>query len=145
MARSRERCVLFAPPGAALAGRPVFGLQLVERTVLAFLRAGVRDFAIAGDPEVAAQVAAILAAGRCREARVRLLAPHESLLPLLEGDEARFVVRTDTLYDRRLIARFVEETRRAPAAVVAVDFRADALAAQDGAPRTASCRPPPPD
>ncbi len=141
MARSRERCVLFAPPGAALAGRPVFGLQLVERTVLAFLRAGVRDFAIAGDPEVAAQVAAILAAGRCREARVRLLAPHESLVPLLEGDEARFVVRTDTLYDRRLIARFVEETRRAPAAVVAVDFRADALAAQDGAPRTASWRP----
>jgi CDP-L-myo-inositol myo-inositolphosphotransferase len=133
--------VLFAPPDAALGRRPVFGLQLVERTVLAFLRAGVRDFAITGDPEAAAQVAAILSAGRCREARLRLLAPHESLVPLLEGDDARFVVRTDYLYDRRLIARFVEETRSAPATVAAVDFRADALAAQDGAPRTASWRP----
>jgi CDP-L-myo-inositol myo-inositolphosphotransferase len=138
---SRERCLLFAPPDAAPARRPVFGLQLVERTVLAFLRAGVRDFVITGDPEAAAQVAASLAAGRCREAKLRLLAPHESLVPVLEGDAARFVVRTDYLYDRRLIARFVEETRSAPATVAAVDFRADALAAQDGAPRTASWRP----
>src|SRR5262249_14984281 len=47
------------------------------------------------------------------------------------------IARTDYWFDRRLLARFVEETQGAIATVVAVDFRRDALAAQAGAPRVA--------
>lgn len=138
MDRARDRCILFAPPGSAPAGPPLFGLHIVERTLLAFLRAGVQDFVLTGDPEVVKEIAPLLGCGRCRGARLRILAPHESLLPVLEGDDASFVARTDYLYDRRLIARFIEETRGAAATVAAVDYRAEALASQDAASRTAS-------
>ena len=110
----------------------------MERTVLAFLRAGVREFLLVGDPEAARQIAETLASRRFREARVRVLEPESSLLPVLEREEACFVARADHLYDRRLVARFVAETRDSSATVVAVDFRADALQSQEGAARIAS-------
>ena len=47
MERPRTRCLLFAPKTHG--PTPVFGLELVERTVLALLRAGVRDFLVLGD------------------------------------------------------------------------------------------------
>ncbi|MDJ0850503.1 MAG: CDP-alcohol phosphatidyltransferase family protein [Myxococcota bacterium] len=137
MERGRESCILFAPPGSSPAGSPLFGLHLAERTVLAFLRAGVRRFFLTGDADAVKGLAALLATGRCREARVQVLAPHHSLVPILEREEACFVARTDYLYDRRLVARFVEGTRSASSNVAAVDYRAEALAAQDGASRTA--------
>ncbi len=74
MDHPRQRCILFAPrrsDGGDLP--PLFGLHLVERTVLAFLRAGVREFVVTGDPDGARRVAAILRSGRCREARLRTL------------------------------------------------------------------------
>lgn len=138
MESSRRHCLLFTPPGSGPVGPPLFGLHLVERTVLAFLRAGVRSFVLTGDEKAADEIERVLAAGRCRKVSVRVLAPHQSLLPLLERDEACFVARTDYLYDRRLVARFVEETRSAAATVASVDYRAEALTAQDGASRTAS-------
>lgn len=137
MEKAREHCILLVPPGCGPLGPPLFGLHLVERTVLAFLRAGVRHFVLTGASEAVGEVARLLAAGRCREARLRVLAPHESLVPLLERDEACFVARSDYLYDRRLVFRFVEETRGAASTVAAVDYRAEALASQDGASRTA--------
>ena len=139
MESPRQRCILFAPAEHAPAsGPPVFGLQLAERTVLAFLRAGVREFLLVGDPEAGRQIAETLASRRFREARVRVLEPESSLLPVLEREEACFVARADHLYDRRLVARFVAETRNASATVVATDFRADALRSQEGASRIAS-------
>ena len=146
LATDRARCILFAPPDSAPDGpaavrtSALFGLQLVERTVLAFLRAGVRDFAVTGDPGAAAWVVSVLSGGRCQRARVRLAGARESLLLLVERDEACFVARTDSLYDRRLVMRFVDETATAAATVAAVDFRADALLAQEGAPRIAGWR-----
>jgi len=139
MESPRQRCILFAPAEHAPAtGPPIFGLQLVERTVLAFLRAGVREFLLVGDPEAGRQIAKTLASRRLREARVRVLEPGSSLLPVLEREEACFVARVDHLYDRRLVARFVADTRESSATVVAVDFRADALQSQEGAARIAS-------
>jgi CDP-L-myo-inositol myo-inositolphosphotransferase len=133
-----DRCVLFVPDGAGAAAlTPLFGLRLVERTVLAFLRAGVREFVVTGPGEGAREVATRLAEGRLAGIRVRTLAAEESLVPLASSDEACFVARADVLYDRRLVARLVEETRGAEGTVAAVDFRSDALAAQDGAPRIA--------
>ena len=129
-----SRAVLFAPPGAAPGATLLFGLQPVERTALALLRAGVRELVLTGEPEAAARAAEVLAAGRCREAVLRLV-PVETLAPWLDGDEAVLVARTDYWFDRRLLARFAEETDGAIATVVAVDFRRDALGAQDGAPR----------
>jgi CDP-L-myo-inositol myo-inositolphosphotransferase len=113
-------------------------LRLVERTVLAFLRAGVREFLLTGDTGISRRIAETLSGGRCRTARVRVMEPEESLLPILERDEACFLARADHFYDRRLVARFVEENRHASATVVAVDFRADALRSQEGAARIAS-------
>lgn len=138
MDRPRERCILFAPAGSSAAGPPIFGLHLVERTVLAFVRAGISHFALTGEREAVKEIAQLLRSGRCREARVRVLARHESLLPVLEAEDACFVARTDYLYDRRLIARFVEDTRAAATTVAAVDYRAEALATQDAASRTAA-------
>jgi phosphatidylglycerophosphate synthase len=132
---ARSCCILFAPGSGA--DRPVFGLGLAERTALAFIRAGVRDFLIFGEPGEGKRLARALGSGRCRGARVRVMGEDESLLPLLEGDSVCFAARADFFYDRRLIARFVEDTRAAAATVAAVDFRSDALLAQDGAPRTA--------
>jgi len=133
----RAHCILFAPPAAGSAAPPLFGLHLVERTVLAFLRAGVHRFVLAGDADTLKDVALTLETGRCRHARVRVLGAGESLVSLLEREEACFVARTDYLYDRRLVARFVEDTRAAAATVASVDYRVEALAAQDGASRTA--------
>ncbi len=138
MERGRESCILFAPPGAGAVGPPLFGLHLAERTVLAFLRAGVRRFFLTGDEEAVKALAALFATGRCREARVQVLAVHQSLVPIVEREEGCFVARTDYLYDRRLVARFVEESRAAASNVAAVDYRAEALAAQDGASRTSA-------
>jgi CDP-L-myo-inositol myo-inositolphosphotransferase len=131
-----SRAILFAPPGAAAGSTVLFGLQPVERTALALLRVGVTELVVTGDPEAAARAASQLAAGRCRDAAVRLV-PVERLAAWLDGDEAHLIARTDYWFDRRLLARFAEETEGAVATVVAVDFRRDALAAQDGAPRVA--------
>ena len=51
MDRPRELCILFAPRGAGGADAPpLFGLHLVERTVLAFLRAD--DFVDEPNPAI---------------------------------------------------------------------------------------------
>ena len=138
MATSRNRCILVAPPGSPPAQPTIFGLHLVERTVLAFMRAGVSDFLVAGDTESTKRIIEILGSGRCRDARVRPVGSRESLLPVLERNEVCLVARSDYLYDRRLVAHFVEATHSAFNTVAAVDFRADALSSQDGAPRTAT-------
>jgi len=141
MAPPRQRCVLFVPPGAdPAAAPPVFALRLVERSVLAFLRAGVQDFLVVGESGATARTAALLREGRCHAARVRAVREGASLAAALSGEDAFYVARADYLYDRRLVERFVAETQRAPAPVVAVDFRVDALASQDGAPRVAGWR-----
>jgi CDP-L-myo-inositol myo-inositolphosphotransferase len=129
-----ERAILFAPPGTAPGATPLFGLQPVERTALALLRSGVRELIVTGEPEAAAGVERLLAAGCCRDATLRLV-PVERLGAWLDGDEALLLARSDYWFDRRLIARFAEETAGAAATVVAVDFRRDALLAQPGAPR----------
>jgi CDP-L-myo-inositol myo-inositolphosphotransferase len=104
----------------------------VERTVLAFLRAGVREFLVTGDPDAAKWVCDTLRDGPCRRARVRAV---EELASALSAGEPVFLARSDCHYDRRLIARFVDETRSQAETRIAVDFREDALAAHDGAPR----------
>jgi phosphatidylglycerophosphate synthase len=143
MEAHRQRCILFVPAEHAPASAPpVLGLHLVERTALAFLRAGVREFLLVGDPGATRWIGETLDSRRLREARVRVVEPESSLLPLLEREEPCFLARADHLYDRRLIARFVAETRDASATVVAVDFRADALRSQEGAARIASWGPP---
>ncbi len=91
MAMSRNRCILVAPPGSPPAQPTIFGLHLVERTVMAFMRAGVSDFLVVGDTESTQRIIEILGSGRCRDARVRPVGSRESLLPILERDEAGFV------------------------------------------------------
>jgi CDP-L-myo-inositol myo-inositolphosphotransferase len=130
----RRRCVFFAPGGANAAGTPLFALRAAERTALAFVRAGVREFLVAGDPDEVRGVVKALRAGPCRGARVR---PVGSLAVAIGPGESFFLARTDTHYDRRLVLRFVEETRLEVGTRIAVDFRKDALAAHDGAPRVA--------
>jgi CDP-L-myo-inositol myo-inositolphosphotransferase len=135
MARA-ERAILFAPPGSGLGATQLFGLQPAEHSALALLRCGVRELVVTGDPEATERIARLLASGRCREARLRLV-PAEQLAVWLDADEAQLLVRADYWFDRRLVARFAEETEGTPASVVAVDFRRDALGAQPGAPRVA--------
>ncbi len=117
------RCVLYAPPRSGAARTPIFGLTAAERTVLAFLRTGVDRFLVVGDADAVAEVTRILKRGPCRRARVQAA---RALVPALGGDERFFVARADCHYDRRLVVRFVEETRGAEDSVVAVDFREDA-------------------
>jgi phosphatidylglycerophosphate synthase len=112
-------CVLFADRPPAAEATPLFGLTPVERTALAFARAGVRRFFLAGSPEAVATLARVLAAGRCRRLRVR---PVEALTPVVGGGPF-FVARTDCHYDRQLVARFVDETTTTADSVMAVDFR----------------------
>lgn len=139
MEAPRQRCILLAPADHEPASMPpVFGLHLVERTVLAFLRAGVRDFLVVGEPGATRWIEQTLASRRLRRARVRVLPPESSLLPVLEREEVCFVVRVDHLYDRRLVARFVADTEAESSTVIAVDFRADALQSQEGAARITS-------
>jgi len=130
----RRRCVLLAAGSQPAQRTPVFALRPVERTVLAFLRAGVREFLVAGDPEQVRWICETLAAGPCRRARLR---PVDLLPAALAQGESFFLARSDCHYDRRLVARFVEETRFDVRTRIAVDFRKDALAAHDGAPRVA--------
>ena len=136
MAAADERCVLWAPPGSQPeAVAPVFGLHLVERVVLAFRAAGIRRFVLAGDPDACRWIDERLGAGRVRGVDVSVVANVEAVAAELDRSAACWVARTDCVYDRRLVTRFVDETRRAAGTVAAVDFRADALATQDGAPR----------
>ncbi len=130
----RRRCVLFATGSGPAQRTPIFTLQPVERTVLAFLRAGVREFLVTGDPDEARRVYALLHEGPCRRARVRAV---ENLSGALGSGEPVFVAATDSHLDRRLIARFVEGTHAEVGARVAVDLREDALAAHEGAARAA--------
>ncbi|MEN8159454.1 MAG: CDP-alcohol phosphatidyltransferase family protein [Myxococcota bacterium] len=146
---SPERAILLAPPGSAPDDAPpapgrswskgataLFGLHPVERTALAMVRAGVRELLVTGDPDAAAWVAEVLRNGRCREAAVREISV-ERLASWIDADEAVLAARSDYFFDRRLVARFADESAGAVATVVAVDFRRDALASQTGAPRIA--------
>jgi CDP-L-myo-inositol myo-inositolphosphotransferase len=130
----RRRCVLFATGSGPAQRTPIFTLRPVERTVLAFLRAGVREFLITGDPEEARWAYAALQEGPCRHARVRVV---ENLAAAIGAGERVFLAATDVHYDRRLVVRFVEGARSEAESAVAVDYRADALAAHEGAPRAA--------
>ncbi|MDJ0868000.1 MAG: hypothetical protein QNK03_17980 [Myxococcota bacterium] len=115
-------CVLVAPARRGVESTPFFGLTAVERTALAFSRAGVRRFVVTGDPEAAAAVEATLRGGRCSRLAVRR-AP--SLAAAVAGGAA-YLARTDCHYDRQLVGRFVAATRESHDSVVAVDFRDDA-------------------
>ena len=134
---TEPRCLLLAPCSEGEAHAPLFGLTAVERTVLAFRRAGVREFWIVGEPAAAATALASLRAGPCRKIRVRTC---DAALPALPREERFFVARTDCYYDRRLVARFVAGATRSCGIVVAVDLRADALTAHAGAARVALLR-----
>jgi CDP-L-myo-inositol myo-inositolphosphotransferase len=114
------RCLLFFPPPRAAAQAPLFGLEAMERTVLALRAAGVREFVLVGDPEARSRAADRLRSGACARARARI-----SLgFPAGAGaDESFLVARADVYYDRGLALRFVEETRGRSESVVAVDRR----------------------
>jgi len=130
----KRRCILLASPEAAGDPAPIFGLLPVERTVLSFFRAGVREFLVTGKSEDTKAVIHALRMGPCRRTRVRRV---DSLPGALKNAESFFLAQTDTHYDRRLIGRFVEETRTAVGTLVAVDFRAGALEAHHDAARVA--------
>lgn len=115
-------CVLWADRPGGAERTPLFGLTPVERTALAFARAGIRRFALAGHPEAVAALAEVLDAGPCRRLRVG----RADSLAQISGVEPVLLARADCHYDRQGIARFVDETAGAAEAVVAVDFRAEA-------------------
>jgi CDP-L-myo-inositol myo-inositolphosphotransferase len=134
---------LWGPAGTAGAAEArTFGLPLAQRTLLAFVRAGVRDFTLIGDAAETARVAALFGGERFASVRIGVATAEEPLLPWLSSTGDCLLARWDCLYDRRLVARFVAETRGALTSVAAVDFRAEALRAQEGAPRAASFRAP---
>jgi CDP-L-myo-inositol myo-inositolphosphotransferase len=133
MEPTRERiCVLLALRRRGAERTSLFGLTPVERTVLAFLRAGVRRFLVVGDPQTASETERILRRGACRAGRFRCV---DSLRTALGGDELFYLVRTDCQYERCLITRFVQETGQVCDSVVAVDFREEARAAHEELPR----------
>lgn len=115
-------CVLLAVRADGGERTPLFSLTPIERTALAFARAGVRRFALAGDPAAVRAAEVALRGGPCASLRIRSV-PH---LAAAVGDEPFFVARGDCHYDRQLIARFVAENATAVDSVVAVDFRAEA-------------------
>jgi CDP-L-myo-inositol myo-inositolphosphotransferase len=125
-------CVLWAVRPPAAERTALFGLTPVERTALAFARAGVRRFVLAGDPRAVAELARILAAGPCRRLRVRSA---DSLSLACAGDGPVLLARADCHYDRQLVARFVAETEGAAEPVVAVDFRPEAAARGEALPQ----------
>ncbi|MEN8181098.1 MAG: CDP-alcohol phosphatidyltransferase family protein [Myxococcota bacterium] len=125
---SAPRCILFFPSVAPADRIPIFGLSAVERTVLSLRRAGVRSFALLGDPEACRQAAARLASGPCARARVRV---RQGLGGLAE--EPCLVARGDVYYDRRLLWRFVDETEGERETRLALDPRPEALAGRPGA------------
>src|SRR6516165_9050198 len=116
-ARLEQHCLLLAPRSSGAERIPIFGLTPVERTVLAFRRAGVREFILAGDPAAVAAARATLRTGPCRAVRIRTC---DGLLPVLRGGERFWVARTDCHYDRRLIVRFVESASQACGSVAVV-------------------------
>ena len=119
---AQERlCVLLAVRADGGERTPLFSLTPIERTALAFARAGVRRFALAGDPEAVRAAEAALRGGPCASLRIRSV-PH---LAAAAGDEPFFLARGDCHYDRQLVARFVAENAAAVDSVVAVDFRAE--------------------
>jgi CDP-L-myo-inositol myo-inositolphosphotransferase len=113
-----RRCVLFLPPRSGTPA-PIFGLEAAERTVLAFARAGVLEFVLIGDGEVAAHAAARLRAGPCARVGARVVASGA----VLAGEEPCFLARGDVYCDRRLVWRFVDELAEAADTCVAVDRR----------------------
>ena len=129
---SDRPCVLWAVRPPAAERTPLFGLTPVERTALAFARAGVRRFLLAGDPQAVAELGRVLASGPCRRLRVRSV---DSLALACAGDGPVLVARADCHYDRQLIWRFAAETAGADEAVVAVDFRPDAEARSAAMPQ----------
>ena len=129
-----QHCLLLAPRTSGAERTPIFGLTPVERTVLAFQRAGVREFILAGDPSAVAAAQATLRSGPCRGVRVRSC---EGALPALRRGERFWIARTDCHYDRRLIVRFVESASRACGSCAAVDLRRDAVASHPGAANVA--------
>ncbi|HME72659.1 MAG TPA: CDP-alcohol phosphatidyltransferase family protein, partial [Myxococcota bacterium] len=132
--RFEQHCLLLAPRTSGAERIPIFGLTPVERTVLAFRRAGVREFILAGDPSAVAAAQATLQTGPCRGVRVRAC---EGSLPVLRGGERFWIARTDCHYDRRLIVRFVESASQACGSVAAVDLRRDAVVSHPGAANVA--------
>lgn len=116
-------CVLWAVRPSADERTALFGLTPVERTALAFARAGVRRFLLAGDPAAVAALGRVLAAGPCRRLRIRSV---DSLTLACAGDGPVLLARVDCHYDRQLVRRFVAETAGAAEPIVAVDFRAEA-------------------
>jgi CDP-L-myo-inositol myo-inositolphosphotransferase len=125
-------CVLWAVRPPAAERTALFGLTPVERTALAFARAGVRRFLLAGDPDAVAELGRILASGPCKRLRVRAA---ESLALACAGGGPVLLARADCHYDRQLVARFVAETAGAAEPVVAVDFRPEAAARGDALPQ----------
>lgn len=117
-------CVLLAVNGQGGERIPLFGLLAVERTALAFARAGVRRFVLAGDAEAVACVAAALGRGPCARLAIRSAAS----LAVATGDEPFFLARADCHFERQLVARFVTENAAAMDSVVAIDTRSDAAA-----------------
>src|SRR5262245_50447284 len=98
MAVARTQCLLWGPAGTAGAAEArTFGLPLVERTLLAFVRAGVRDFTLIGDAAEAARLAALFAAERFAGLRVGVAAPGEPLLRWLSSENDCFLARWDCL------------------------------------------------
>ena len=126
-------CVLFAPRVPGAESTPLFGLTPAERTALAFARAGVGRFLLAGEPAAVARLERALRQGPCQRLRVRAV---DSLASAV-GDGPFFLVRTDCHYDRQLIARFVDETRGAVDSVVAIDLRHEASVRGPELPRAA--------
>jgi CDP-L-myo-inositol myo-inositolphosphotransferase len=113
---------MWAPRRLAAERSPLFGLSAAERTALAFARAGVRRFALAGDPEAVADLERSFATGPCRRLRARRVS---SSFAAGEG-EPLLLARADCHYDRQLVARFVEETADSADSVLAVDRRPEA-------------------
>jgi 1L-myo-inositol 1-phosphate cytidylyltransferase / CDP-L-myo-inositol myo-inositolphosphotransferase len=117
-------CVLLAVDGDGGERTPLFSLTPIERTALAFARAGVRRFVLAGDPRAVAAAEPVLRKGPCARLRIRI-APS---LCAAAGDEPFFLARSDCHFDRQLVARFVAENEAAMDSVVAIDARPGAAA-----------------
>lgn len=115
-------CLLLAVRADGGERTPLFSLTPIERTALAFARAGVRRFVLAGDPEAVRAAESVLRGGPCRSLRIRSVTHVATAV----GDESFFLARGDCHYDRQLVARFVADNATAVDSVVAVDFRPEA-------------------
>lgn len=115
-------CVLLAVDGDGGERTPLFSLTPVERTALAFARAGVRRFAVTGDAAAVAAAESALSRGPCARLRVRVA----SSLAAAAGDERFFLARADCHFDRQMVAHFVAANASAMGSVVAIDARPEA-------------------